>query len=72
MGKSIKCYNGVERLKARMRLLDSMRKESRQILDNTKGLSDLWFPRFQAWKEINQRYFRTKVELSIIQNQGEL
>lgn len=60
------------RLKARMRLLDSMRKESRQILDNTKGLSELWFPRFQTWKEINQRYFRTKVELSIIKNQGEL
>lgn len=55
-----------------MRLLDSMRKEARHILDNTKGLSDLWFPRFQTWKEINHRYFRTKVELSIIQNQGEL
>lgn len=61
-----------QRLKARLTLLDNMRKEARQILDNTKGLSDLWFPRFQAWKEINQRYLRTKVELSIIQTQGEI
>lgn len=61
-----------QRLKARLALLDSMRKEARQILDSTKGLSDLWFQRFQAWKEIDQRYLRTKVELSIIQTQGEI
>lgn len=60
-----------QRLKARLALLDNMRKEARQILDSTKGLSDLWFPRFKAWKDINQRYLSTKVELSIIQTQGE-